>query len=220
VHASLTTVRGAGPEASATAGMAAESMLSWLREFEGYRGLLVLADPQTGNARIVTFWDDPEAIERSERGRREVRESMIAAAGARLESVDRYELFLDAGLPETAAELPAGAASETVARFTTFEGPPESIEEGFRTFRDDLAEWFRDATGFRGWFALLDAPNGRSIGITLWAAAQALADEVASGATLRNDVAAGLQTKVTGVERYDLVMLDLVAPDGDPPAGA
>jgi heme-degrading monooxygenase HmoA len=220
VHASLTTVRGAGPEASATAGMAAESMLSWLREFEGYRGLLVLADPETGNARIVTFWDDPEAIERSERGRREVRESMIAAAGARLESVDRYELFLDAGLPETAAELPAGAASETVARFTTFEGPPESIEEGFRTFRDDLAEWFRDATGFRGWFALLDAPNGRSIGITLWAAAQALADEVASGATLRNDVAAGLQTKVTGVERYDLVMLDLVAPDGDPPAGA
>jgi hypothetical protein len=45
VHASLTTVRGAGPEASVTASMAAESMLSWLREFDGYRGLLVLADP-------------------------------------------------------------------------------------------------------------------------------------------------------------------------------
>ena len=213
MHASLTTVRRAGPEASVTAGMAAESMLTWLREFDGYRGLLILADPETGNARIVTFWESLDALERSERGRREVRESMIGAAGAELESVDRYELFFGEDLPATAAGLPAGPESAAVARFTSFEGPPESIEEGFRTFSDDLADWFRDATGFRGWLVLLDAPKGRSIGITLWASNQALEDEVASGATLRNEVAAGLQTSVTNVERYDLVMLDLVAPD-------
>jgi hypothetical protein len=45
----------------------------------------------------------------------------------------------------------------------------------------------------------------------LWATEQALADEAASGATLRNEVAAGLQTKVTSAERYDLVMIDVVA---------
>ena len=45
MYASLTTVRGAGSEVSTTAGMAAESMLQWLREFDGYRGLLVLGDP-------------------------------------------------------------------------------------------------------------------------------------------------------------------------------
>jgi hypothetical protein len=213
VHASLTTVRGAGPQASVTAGMAAESMLAWLREFDGYRGLLVLADPETGNARIISFWESLEALQRSERGRREVRESMVAAAGAELESVERYELFFGEDLPATAEDLPSGPESAAVARFTSFEGPPESIEEGFRTFRDDLADWFRDATGFRGWLALLDAPDGRSIGITLWASSQALEDEVASGATLRNEVAAGLQTSVTDVGRYDLVMLDLVSPD-------
>ena len=206
-------MRRAGPEASVTAGMAAESMLAWLREFDGYRGLLILADPETGNVRIVTFWESLEALERSERGRREVRESMIAAAGAELESVDRYELFLGEDLPATTAELPSGPEAAAVARFTSFEGPPESIEEGFRTFRDDLVDWFRDATGFRGWLALLDPPNGRSIGITLWASKQALADEVASGATLRNEIATGLQTKVTDVEGYDLVMIDLVALD-------
>jgi hypothetical protein len=216
VHASLTTVRGAGPDASVTAGMAAESMLAWLREFNGYRGLLVLADPEAGTARIVSFWDSLEALERSERGRREVRESMIAAAGAELESVDRYELFFGEDLPATAAEFPSSQDAPAVARFTTFEGPPESIEEGFRTFRDDLVDWFRDATGFRGWLALLDAPNGRSIGITLWATEQALADETASGATLRNEVAAGLQTKVTSAQRYDLVMIDVVAAAGSP----
>jgi hypothetical protein len=70
-------------------------MLTWLREFEGYRGLLVFADPQTGTARIMTLWASGEDLERSERGRTQVRESMVAAAGAEIESVERYELVLD-----------------------------------------------------------------------------------------------------------------------------
>ena len=211
MFASLTTVRGGGPDVSVTGRMAAEAMLTWLRDFHGYRGLLFLGDPETGNARIVTLWDSLEALDRSERSRREVRESMIAAAGAELESVDRYELFLG-------EELLGGPAERTpaVARFTCFEGSLESIEEGFRTFRDDLVAWFRDATGFRGWVALLDPPGGRSIGITFWATSESLDDEVASGAGLRNEVAAGLDTEVTGVERYEVVMLD-TAPPPDPP---
>ena len=209
----MTTVRGAGPDVSATAGMAAESMLDWLREFDGYRGLLVLADAKSGNARIVTFWDNLEAIERSDRSRREVRESMIATAGAELASVERFELFFGEELAEVQAEVSSDPDTPLAARFTSFEGPPESIEEGLRTFREDLVDWFRDATSFRGWIALLDAPGGRSVGITFWASKDALADESASGASLRNEVAASLQTTVAGVELYEVVMLDIVADD-------
>ena len=210
MYASLTTVRGAGPEVSSIARMAAESMFSWLREFEGYRGLLVLGDPETGNARIISFWDSLEALDRSEKGRREVRESMIAAAGAQLESVVRYQLFLGKNLPTGRPDTSPDERMPAVARFTTFEGPPEGIEEGLRTFREDLVDWFRDATGFRGWLALLDVPQGRSIGITFWASDDALADDTASGASLRNEIAADLDTQVTGVERYEVVMIDLV----------
>lgn len=208
MYASLTTVRGAGPEVSAIARMAAESMLAWLREFDGYRGLLVLSDPSTGNARIVSFWDSIEALDRSDRGRREVRESMVAAAGAELESVVRYDLFLGKNFPSLRAELAAEQETPAVARFTSFEGPPEGIEEGLRTFREDLIGWFRDATGFRGWLALLDAPQGRSIGITFWSSAEALRDDSASGAELRNEIAADLDTRVTSVEQYEVVMID------------
>ena len=211
MHASVTTVRGGGPDVSATAGMAAESMLDWLREFDGYRGLLVLGDPETGNARIVTFWDSLEALERSDRSRREVRERMIATAGAELESVERFELFFGEELSDVQAEVSPDLETPLVARFTSFEGPPEGIEEGYRTFRDDLVDWFRDATSFRGWVVLLDAPGGRSVGITFWASKEALADEIASGASLRNEIAASLQTTVASVEQYEVVMLDVAA---------
>ena len=81
----------------------------------------------------------------------------------------RYQLFLGKNLPTGRPDRHPTSDMPAVARFTTFEGPPESIEEGLRTFREDLVDWFRDATGFRGWLALLDAPQGRSIGITFWA---------------------------------------------------
>ena len=208
MYASLTTVRGGGAEVSTTSRMAAESMLTWLREFDGYRGLLMLGDPDTGRARIVTFWDSVEALDRSDRNRREVRESMVSAAGAELESVERYELVLGKNFPTGRGDSPS--ETPAVARFTSFAGPPESIEEGLRTFREDLVDWFRDATGFRGWLALVDVPNGRSVGITFWSSDKALADESASGADLRNEIAAGLNTEVTAVERHDVVMIDLV----------
>jgi hypothetical protein len=78
-----------------TAKMAADSMLSWLSQFEGYCGLLIFASPETGSARIMTLWENEEALDRSERSRAQVRESMIATAGAQLESVERYEVILD-----------------------------------------------------------------------------------------------------------------------------
>ena len=95
VFASVTTVRGAGPEVGVTAKMAADSMLTWLQEFEGYCGLVILTSAETGSARFVTLWENLDALERSERGRAAVRESMIATAGAELESVERYEVVLD-----------------------------------------------------------------------------------------------------------------------------
>jgi hypothetical protein len=95
VFVTVTTVRGAGPEVGATARMAADSMLEWLNQFEGYRGLLIFASPETGSARIMTLWEDLESMNRSERARAQVRESMIATAEAELESVERYEVVLD-----------------------------------------------------------------------------------------------------------------------------
>ena len=95
MFASLTTVRGGDANVTETARLAAESMVEWLRQFDGYKGLLVFADPESGSARIMTLWDTREAADRSARGRKQVRESMVEAAGVDLESVELYELVLE-----------------------------------------------------------------------------------------------------------------------------
>lgn len=75
--------------------MAGESMLSWLRQFDGYKGLYVFADPDSGSARIMTLWESREAAERSAWSRGQIRESMVQAAGVRLDSVELVELVLE-----------------------------------------------------------------------------------------------------------------------------
>jgi heme-degrading monooxygenase HmoA len=90
VYASMTSVTGAGADVESTAAMAAESMVAWLRQFDGYRGMIVLSDAGTGTAQIVTFWDTKENLERSARSRTEVRIQMIETAGAELEGVHVY----------------------------------------------------------------------------------------------------------------------------------
>lgn len=90
-----TTVVGDGSTVVETSRMAGESMLTWLRDFDGFQGLVIIADPETGTARFMTKWDSREAVQRSEPGRSQVRDSMIAAAGAELHSVQVFEVVLD-----------------------------------------------------------------------------------------------------------------------------
>ena len=79
---SMTTVKGAG-DVEEPARMAAEAMRSWLREFDGYCGTLVLVD-------------DAGAEQRSRPARSRMREQMVAAAGVELEGNEVFSVaFVD-----------------------------------------------------------------------------------------------------------------------------
>jgi len=86
---SITTTDTAGtpPEEAPIVG---EEMDSWLRELDGYRGLVLLARP--GVTLGLAFWESREAAERHASARAEFRERMLGLAGARIDRVDGYDL--------------------------------------------------------------------------------------------------------------------------------
>jgi hypothetical protein len=88
---SMTTVRGV-EDLGEPARMAAETMRSWLREFDGYRGTLVFVGESRRTARFLTFWADAEAEQRSRPGRARMREQMAATAGVELEGNEVYSV--------------------------------------------------------------------------------------------------------------------------------
>jgi hypothetical protein len=99
------------------------------------------------------------------------------------------------------------------ARVSTFRGPIDQIEEGARIYREEVIPWLRDATGFRGWLVLLDRPNERGIGITLWATEQAAREGEAGVGPLREEVAEGVGALVETLDFYEVSVVEDVSLD-------
>jgi len=73
-----------------------EQILGEASELDGWRGALTLADLDSGETRIVTFWASDDALRRSEIRETQLRGRVAAAGGASIAGVDRYDVTVAA----------------------------------------------------------------------------------------------------------------------------
>ena len=99
------------------------------------------------------------------------------------------------------------------ARVTTFTGSPEQIEAGLRLYRESALPWMREASGFRGFVALVDAERGRSVGITFWATRQAAEDGAGSGHELRQQIIDGFELTMESLDILEVSVAEGVLLD-------
>ena len=90
MYASLSTFRGEVADLDLAGRSVGEAMETWLREFEGYLGLIILTNEETGMAYAMTFWESADAAERSRHGRGRMREQMASAVGVDVLSNEHY----------------------------------------------------------------------------------------------------------------------------------
>jgi hypothetical protein len=79
----------------------AEEMLRWLRDIEGFEGLLMLS--REGTTVGLTFWESREVAERHRVVRTEFLDRITSVAGVQIEERDDFEItfaHLGAGLAE------------------------------------------------------------------------------------------------------------------------
>jgi hypothetical protein len=98
MFASMSTFRGEGVDLETAAMAAGESMEAWLRQYHGYRGLIILTNQDLGTAHAVTFWESAEAAEQSSHGRAQMRERMAATIGVELVGNEQYAVSYREGL--------------------------------------------------------------------------------------------------------------------------
>jgi heme-degrading monooxygenase HmoA len=65
-----------------------------LRLMEGYKGAVLLGDPESGKALYLTFWETEDALRKSEEGAAELRDESAEALELADVPVERYEVFL------------------------------------------------------------------------------------------------------------------------------
>ncbi len=80
-------------------------------------------------------------------------------------------------------------------------------------FRETVSPWMRDATGYRGFLALIDREGGKAMVTTFWTTREAALDPESSGLALRDEVAETVRTPIESVELYEVNFADLLALD-------
>ena len=90
--AAVSIVRGAAEGMAEAGRLAADAVRSWLRVYEGFRGLVVMTDEGGEKARIITFWDSPEAERRARRSRGAMRDKLVDTVGMEVVDMEVYEV--------------------------------------------------------------------------------------------------------------------------------
>jgi heme-degrading monooxygenase HmoA len=92
VIAAMSTIEGPASGIAEISRMAAEDIESWLRGYEGYRGLLVLTDESATRSRVITLWDTPEHEQLARESRGAMRDMVAAAVGMSVIEFEVYEV--------------------------------------------------------------------------------------------------------------------------------
>lgn len=88
--ASISTLHGPVPEMDDAGMVAGEAVFPWLRELDGFRGVMILTDEAREHAKVVTLWASPEHAERSRSSRESMRDRMAATVGMTVESTEAF----------------------------------------------------------------------------------------------------------------------------------
>ena len=89
MYVALTTAS-TGDQPSENATIVAEEMYRWLRETEGFEGLLFLS--REGTTLGLTFWESREIAERHQASRMQFRDRMLSTAGVEIGETVDYEV--------------------------------------------------------------------------------------------------------------------------------
>jgi hypothetical protein len=97
--AAMSTLSGPVEALADISRIASENVGPWLREYEGYRGTLVLTDRNAETARLITLWDSAEDEERARASRGAMRDQLAATAGMEVVDFAVFEVVASEFLP-------------------------------------------------------------------------------------------------------------------------
>ena len=95
------------------------------------------------------------------------------------------------------------------ARVTTFEGPPEQVDDFRRALVEHMLPALRQLEGYQGVLILTDRQGGKVLGVALWESEEAMGASEEAAYWFRTYGAEAAGERVTSVERYEVVISEL-----------
>ena len=88
----MTTTRGSGENMAEIAEMVGETMIDWLREIDGFGGLLILSNEDTGTSQVIALWESEEIAEHHRAARMRLRDQVTATVDVEVVDTVPYQV--------------------------------------------------------------------------------------------------------------------------------
>jgi heme-degrading monooxygenase HmoA len=171
---------------------------------DGYSGIRLLINRNSGQAMVVGFWRDQAALDASREGLRSLRDSQATIWGSGPPEIEEFEAAVQ--------HRPKSTDKGNWARLTTLQGDPAKIDEGIKHFESVTIPGIEKLSGFRAAILFVNHENGRALVATVWDSKSELDSSAEAATPVRSAAAEVLGAGQPLVESFEVAYAELLTP--------
>jgi hypothetical protein len=180
-----------------------DEILPQLQELDGFVGLSMFADRETGRCIATSAWGDEMSMQASAARVHPMRERIVQIFGGEPE-VQEWEI----------AVLHRSRMGEgTCGRVTWVRTDPGNLERVVDAYKTSLMPWWEETEGFCSNSLLIDRRTGHCAGSVVFRSREAMDHTRDQFTTLREEFATRMGAEILEVAEFDLVLAHLRVPE-------
>jgi heme-degrading monooxygenase HmoA len=123
VHVTVTKTKDELGQPLEVATIAGEEMVRWLRDIDGFEGLLMLSNFDEGTTLVLSFWESREVAEEHREARARLRERVTATVNVEIQETTDFQVTF-ADLPQLDQASRSGSPRTSGESASSHPSPP------------------------------------------------------------------------------------------------
>lgn len=181
-----------------------DTVMPALQQIDGFVGLSLLCDRQSGRCIITTSWRDEEALRNSDAQVVDLRRRAVEMFGASDAKVDRWDI----AVMHRAHRSQDGACVRT----TWMKSDPASMDRTIATYRNLLSR-METLPGFCSASLMVDRDTGRSVATATYDSMDRMRDSRDGATQIRNEGMRTAESELSEVAEFELALAHLRVPE-------
>ena len=182
-----------------------DEVLPLVQGMDGFVGLSMLCDRDSGRCIVTTAWESEEAMRSSDEGVKASRARAAEIFGAAPPEVREWEI----ALMHRRREAPDGAC----ARVTWVRRDPAQMDDAIATYRDRVVPVIEQWDGFCSVSGLVDRRDGTAAIAVTYESREAMEGSRSQAVALRDQMATESGVEVVDVAEFELALGRLRVPE-------
>ncbi len=205
VHARTTTIQAQTSSIDDGIAYMRDDLMPELENIDGYVGISLLVDRESGRCIITTAWDSEDAMNASAEKAKQLRSQAVERMAGSVEKIEGWEI----GVLHRDHQSADGAC----VRATWIKVPPDQADRSIEFYKESVLPSLEDLEGFCSASLLIDRSSGRAVSSATFDSREAMDRNQEHAKELRNARTRELGADVLDIGEFDLALAHLRVPE-------